>query len=42
MDDLDFNELIAGIELLEQVEEDAINSRHILKSVDPFTGKLTF
>jgi len=42
MDDLDLYELISSIELLEQVEEDAISPRHVLKSIDPFTGKLPF
>lgn len=42
MDDTDLYELVAGIELLEQIEEDALSPRHVLKAVDPFTGKLPF
>ncbi len=41
MDDLDLYELFAGVEVLEQVEENANAApRHEHSAVDPFIGKL--
>jgi len=41
MDDLDLFELFAGVEVLEQIEENANAApRHEHKAVDPFNGKL--
>ena len=45
MDDLDLYELVAGIEILEQVElmdADASIDRRGHKAVNPFTGKLHY
>lgn len=43
MDDLDLYELFAGVEVLEQIEENANAApRHEHKAVDPFIGKLEF
>jgi len=43
MDDLDLYELFAGVEVLEQIEENANAApRHEHKAVNPFIGKLEF
>ena len=42
MDDLDLYELMAGIDILEQVDDTPTDRRRVHKAVNPFTGKLHY